>query len=209
MKGPASGGKAEAVAIVLLAAGLSRRFRSAKQLHPWQGRPLVRHMAATALASRADRVVVVTGAYRAEVEAALAGAAVELAHNPDFAQGQSTSVRRGLEAAPGSAAAILFLPVDMPFLETATLDLLIEAWHHRRPAAVAPLYAGQRGAPVLFDRRLFPELAELQGDQGGRAVLARHPGELREVEIGDERQGRDLDTPEDLARTSAPTDPPG
>lgn len=197
MKGPVSG-EAEDVAIVLLTAGLSRRFGAAKQLHPWQGRPLVRHMVEKALASRAGRVVVVTGAYRAEVEAALVGAEVALAHNPDFALGQSTSVRRGLEAAPESAA-ILFLPVDMPYLQSATLDLLIEAWQQHRPAAVAPLYGGQRGAPVLFDRRLFPELAQLEGDRGGRGVLTRHPpGEILDLEIEDDRQGRDLDTQEDL-----------
>lgn len=192
------------VAIVLLAAGLSRRFGAPKQLHPWEGRPLVRHMAEKALASRAGRVIAVTGAGREEVEAALAGLPLERVHNPDFAAGQSSSVRRGLaaaEAAAGAAAAaILFLPVDMPFLAVATLDRLIAAWAGAAapPAAVVPLYGGERGAPVLFDRRLFGELAALEGDRGGRGLLARHPHEILEIPVADPREGRDLDAPEDL-----------
>lgn len=198
------------VAVVLLAAGVSRRFGSPKQLHPWAGRPLVRHMAETALASRAARLVVVTGAYRAEVEAALAGLPLELVHNADFAAGQSSSVRRGLAAAQsGSGAeAILFLPVDMPLLESATLDRLIEAFvaagdnegngGNGGPAAVVPTYGGRRGAPVLFARRLFGELDGLTGDQGGRALLPRHPREILEVAVAREIEGRDIDTPEDL-----------
>lgn len=204
MPGPAS---PAGVAAVLLAAGVSRRFGSPKQLHPWAGRPLVRHMAETALASRAARLVVVTGAYRGEVEAALAGLPLELVHNADFAAGQSSSVRRGLAAARSGAGAeaILFLPVDMPFLESATLDRLIEAFVAASgtggtggPAAVVPTYGGRRGAPVIFARRLFGELDGLAGDQGGRALLPRHPREILEVAVAREIEGRDIDTPEDL-----------
>jgi molybdenum cofactor cytidylyltransferase len=182
------------VALVLLAAGMSRRFGSPKQLFLFDGRPLVRLMAEKALASRAAPVYVVLGAFREETLAALAGLPLHPVFNPDFAAGQSTSVRRGLEAASG-AEAILFLPVDMPFLTVETLDRLIAAWEKERPAAVVPTYDGQRGAPVLWDRRLFPNLAALEGDQGGRVLLSRLDPLLVEV---DPHQGRDLDRPEDL-----------
>ena len=192
------------VALVLLAAGLSQRFGSAKQLHPIDGRPLGRLQAEKALASRADRVIVVEGAYREEVRAALAGLALEEVFNPDFASGQSSSVRRGLAAArQHGAAAVLFLPVDLPFLAVASLDRLILAWQEAaadaRPAAVVPTYGGERGAPVLFDQRLFDPLAALDGDQGGRVLLPRYPREIREVVIADPLEGRDLDVREDLS----------
>jgi len=184
------------VAVVLLAAGLSRRFGSPKQLFEVEGKPMVRHMAEMALKSRAGRVIVVTGAARGEVEAALAGLPVELAFNADFASGQSSTVRCGLAAALEDIRhpdAILFLPVDMPFLRAATLDRLIEAWQQERPAAVVPTYAGKRGAPVLWDRRAFAGLAALAGDQGGRALLPRYAGEIREIAIDDAQEGRDFD----------------
>jgi molybdenum cofactor cytidylyltransferase len=182
------------VALVLLAAGMSRRFGSPKQLFLFDGRPLVRLMAEKALASRASPVYVVLGACGDEVEAALAGLPIEAVFNPDFEAGQSTSVRCGLVAASG-AEAILFLPVDMPFIQVETLDRLIAAWEKDRPAAVVPVYDGQRGAPVLWDRRLFPDLATLEGDQGGRILLSRLDPLLVEV---DPHEGRDLDRPEDL-----------
>ena len=187
-----------AVAVVLLAAGASRRFGGIKQLHPVEGKPMVRHLAELALGSMAARVLVVLGAHKDAVAAALAGLALELIDNPDYESGQSTSVRRGLRAAQQSGAeAVLFLPADMPFLQTDTLNRLIATWQERRAAVVVPVYTGQRGAPVLFDRRLFAELARLEGDQGGRALFPAHAHEIVEIEV-DADQGRDLDSPADL-----------
>jgi molybdenum cofactor cytidylyltransferase len=96
------------IAAVVLAAGEARRFRAGeaapvKQLLPWQGRPLVAHVASQALACRdIDRVIVTTGSHAAEVEAALAGLAVQVAHVSDWQAGQSASVRGGLAAAAGA-----------------------------------------------------------------------------------------------------------
>lgn len=191
-----------AVAIVLLAAGASRRFGGIKQLHPVAGKSMVRHLAELALASMAARVLVVLGAHKDAVAAALEGLALELVDNPDYESGQSTSVRRGLLAAQQSGVeAVLFLPADMPFLQTDTLNRLIATWQTTQAAAVVPVYAGQRGAPVLFDRRLFPELARLTGDQGGRALLPAHAHEIVEIEV-EADQGRDLDSPADLETRS-------
>lgn len=192
---------AAGIAVVLLAAGQSRRFGGNKQLFRLDGKSLVRRMAETALACRAEKVIVVLGAAAAEVAAELVGLPLELAENPEFAAGQSGSVRRGLAAAQ-PAEAILFLPVDMPFLRPETLDRLIAAWQGApeaaKPAAIVPLYGGQPGAPVLVGRRLFPEVALLEGDQGARVLLRRPAAEIVELPVADAGEGRDLDRPEDL-----------
>lgn len=195
-----------AVVVVLLAAGASRRFGGIKQLHPVEGKSMVRHLAELALQCHAERVVVVLGAHRELVAAALEGLPLELVDNPDYQAGQSTSVRRGLLAAQKSGAeAALFLPADMPFLQTGTLNRLIATWQKTHAAAVVPLYGGQRGAPVLFDHRVFGELAGLQGDQGGRAILPRHSDEIAFVEV-EAAQGRDLDTRADASKTPPKAD---
>ena len=62
------------------------------------GEPMVRRVAAAALASKAAPVVVVTGHEAERVQEALAGLDVAVAHNPDFAEGMSTSLERGLQA---------------------------------------------------------------------------------------------------------------
>lgn len=199
-------GAAEQVTVVLLAAGESRRFGGSKQLHPLAGMTLVRRMAEKALACRAGRKIAVLGARRGELAAELAGLAIELVDNENFAAGQSTSVRAGLAAA-GGAAAILFLPVDMPFLRVATLDRIIAAWEEAevKPAAVVPLYGGQRGAPVLVDRRLFPEIAGLEGDQGARVLLGRYAAELIELPVADAGESHDIDSKDDLPAHFAET----
>lgn len=174
---------AGAVAAVVLAAGRSSRFAAGggppKQLFVLDGEPLVRRTTRLALSASVHGVVVVTGHRGDAVARAVVDLDVTVVHNPDFAQGQSTSVRSGLAALGAHVDAALFLPIDQPRLETSLLDRLVDAWRSGRDASgrgpiAVPEAAGRRGAPVLFDRRFFPELAQLTGDVGGRAVLRRH-----------------------------------
>ncbi|WP_052343808.1 nucleotidyltransferase family protein [Kallotenue papyrolyticum] len=180
---------------VLLAAGHSTRMGQPKQLLPWHGVPLVRHMAHVALATQLRELVVVTGAAAEQVRAALADLPVQVVHNPDFDQGQSTSLRAGIQALPPGVDAAMVLLVDQPLLQPATIDALITAW---RPPwqIVAPRYAGQRGHPVLFARALFEHLCAIQGDRGARNLLERYAGQSLLVDVSDAGVVLDMDTPE-------------
>lgn len=187
---------------IVLAAGLSRRFGAEpgelKQLAPFLGRPLVRRIAEEALASRLDRVVVVTGHGAAEVEGALEDLDVDVVFNPRFGEGKSTSVKAGLDAVAARSDAVLFLPCDQPFLTAAVIDRILWAYERTGGPILAPVFDGRRGAPVLFDRRFFSELLELQGDDGGRRVLGRHRQKVLTVKLDDELPLLDADTPEEL-----------
>ncbi len=180
---------------VILAAGRSTRFGGAapKQLHAIDGEPLVRRTARTALASRLRQILVVTGHRAAEIEAVLAGLAVEIAENRDFASGQSTSVRRGLDAVAPDADAALFIPCDLPDLDAATLDRILDTYAATGGPIVVPAYRGHRFAPVLFDRALFGDLAAITGDRGGRQLFATHPDAIVELELASSTPVRDLD----------------
>ncbi|MBX3049041.1 MAG: nucleotidyltransferase family protein [Anaerolineales bacterium] len=186
------------VAGILLAAGESKRLGQPKQLLDWKGKPFVRQVAETALASLLDSVIVVTGAAAAEVSAALDGLPVTLVHNPRFAEGQSTSVQAGLAALPPQARAALFLVSDQPQLPVALIDTL-RAQHAASSAPiVATLVDDQRSNPVLFDRVTFPHFAELQGDVGGRALFSRF--QVTWVPWLDASLSIDVDTLEDYER---------
>src|SRR5689334_2527231 len=152
--------KGQRIAAVLLAAGRSTRMGGPnKLLAEIGGRPLVRIAAEQALASRADPVIVVTGHQRERVEAALAGLPVRLVHNPDYAQGLGSSVRTGIAAVPTEADGAVVCLGDMPQVDAKLINALVEAFDPAKGAlAVVPTIDGNRGNPVLWSRRFFPDL---------------------------------------------------
>lgn len=185
---------------VMLAAGAARRMGRPKQLLVIDGRPLVRRAAEQALAAPIAELIVVTGAAASAVEDALAGLAVRCVFNPEYALGQSTSLRVGVMAAPLPYDALLLLLGDQPFVDPSVVVRLIAAWRAGAGAIVAPGYAGQRGTPVLFDRTVVPELLSVRGDQGARAVIATDPARVAVVPIDDPRAAVDIDTRDDYLR---------
>ena len=165
------------IAAIILAAGRSTRMGGPnKLLAEIGGRPLVRIAVEEALASRAHPVIVVTGHQRDKVEAALDGLKVERVHNPDFAQGLSTSVKAGLAAVPDDVDGAIICLGDMPQVDAALIDRLAAAFDPERGALiVVPTVDGKRGNPVVWSRRFFHELATLEGDVGARHLIARYP----------------------------------
>ena len=187
---------------VLLAAGASLRFGSElpKQLRIFAGEALVRRTAQTLLRSRLSEVLVVTG-FRSElVRDALSGLDVRIVHNPNYREGQSTSVRVGLAAVSTGSAGACFCPCDQPFLDSETIDRLYRCHEASDRGIAVPCFEGRRGAPVFFRRSMFPALAEIRGDEGGRQALRGNADEVLEVELESERPLLDADAPEDLDR---------
>ena len=197
--------KGRRVAAVILAAGRSTRMGGPnKLLAEIGGRPLVRIAAEEALASRARPVIVVTGHQRDKVEAALAGLEVQLAHNPDFADGLSTSVKTGLSAVPADIDGAIVCLGDMPQVRAPLIEKLVAAFDPERGAlVVVPTIDGKRGNPVVWSRRFFPELMTLDGDIGARNVIGRYPEAVIEVPLTDTAALIDVDTPEALNRVKA------
>ena len=191
---------ANRVAALILAAGASSRMGSPKQLLDWEGRPLVRAAAEVALAARLDPLLVVVGGAQAAVADALAGLPLRIIANPDYAAGQSTSLRAGIAALGQDADAVVVLLGDQPFITAAIVERLVAEWQASGAAIVAPTYAGQRGNPVLFAHAVFPELLAVEGDQGARSVLAADRARVRLVAFDNPRPLADIDTPEDYAR---------
>ena len=193
------------VAAIVLAAGRSTRMGGPnKLLETISGKPLVRIAAEEALASRAGPVVVVTGHERGKVEAALAGLDVRLVHNPDYADGLSTSVKAGLAALPPEAEAAIVCLGDMPQVTSALIDRLIAAFDPERNALVVlPTFSGKRGNPVLWSRRFFPELIALEGDVGARHLIGAYPEVVTEVPVENAAAMVDIDTPDALRAAKA------
>jgi molybdenum cofactor cytidylyltransferase len=194
------------IGAVILAAGQSSRFRAGGGRDPTKlvakldGKPIVRRVVETALATRARPVAVVTGYAREVVESAIADFEVSFAFNPDFVSGLASSLCAGLSAMPPDVAGALVLLGDMPLIDPRLADALIETFLAREGALAAiPLILGRRGNPVLLGRGLFEAAMSLKGDEGARKLIgALNESEVVEVEASDAGVTFDVDTPEDL-----------
>jgi len=180
--------------IIILAAGASTRLGRPKQLLPWQGVTLLQHAVKTAL-TVTTQPVVVTGANGEHLAAALDPGQVKLVFNPNWQQGIASSIRCGLQALLNRTPEpdqVIFMVCDQPFVTAGLLlDLINEQQKSRKPI-VASAYADTLGIPALFDKSLFPQLLDLQGDTGARRIIQRNSADVASVAF--EQGVYDIDT---------------
>jgi molybdenum cofactor cytidylyltransferase len=190
-----------AVAAILLAAGRGTRFGTEpKLLARIGGKALVRHVAEAAVQSTANPVIVVTGHRADVVETELKGLPVQVVHNPQYADGLSTSLKAGFSALPPEAQAAIVLLGDMPFVRSELIDALIANWQGRgEPAALVPVLNGQRGNPVVLSRALQTAIKGLSGDVGAGSLL-RGRSDVLEWPTEDTAIIHDIDTREEFAK---------
>lgn len=191
------------VAALVLAAGLSSRMGTNKLLADLHGISLIRR---TVESLAADQIIVVTGHDAEKIKAELQGLPVQFIHNPDYAQGLSTSLKCGLAALGPDIDAALICLGDMPLVSKETIRRLIASFSpsdHR--SICVPVHNGKRGNPVLWGARHFEAMQSLTGDKGARSLMDECADELVEIELP-EAVLLDADTPEALARLrSIPT----
>lgn len=191
------------VAAIVLAAGQGTRFAAQaagghKLLAAFEGAPLVRHVVAAAIASRARPVIVVTGHQREAVREALSDLAFSETFNARYASGMASSLQAGLGALPTKTDAAIVLLADMPRVSPLLIDRLLDAFvDNPRVDALIPVHAGRRGNPVLLARRFFATISTLTGDEGARKIL-NASSRVVEIDLDDDAIAFDVDTPDKL-----------
>ena len=129
---------ARPVAAIILAAGKGTRMKSDlhKVLHPIAGRPMLEHLLASVGALGAERIVVVVGNQREQIEAALADRGLRFAvQEPQL--GTAHAVQQAQEALQGFDGDVLILSGDVPFVRPETMRMMLDALHaDSAPAAV-------------------------------------------------------------------------
>lgn len=184
------------IQVILLAAGLSRRFGGNKLLAPWGEKPLYLHTlhALQGLVQQDPRcrLTVVTCYSPIAQQAQALGAHVCWNHHSQ--EGISSSLRLGLEACP-QAEYYLCSVADQPGLTTSVLQQFLVDFFSSGRSLGCFAHQGVPGNPVIFHRRYREELLALRGDRGGRAVLAQHPESLF---LWPGPLLSDVDTPADL-----------
>jgi len=171
------------VSAIILAAGLSRRMGAQnKLLLPVNGVPMIRHMVEI-YASISTRIIVVTGHEAGKIETALFGTNVMFAFNPDFTDGQASSVACGLRAS-GSEGPVLMGLGDQPRLELDDLHTLLEAHMEADPARISiPVAHGKRGNPIVIPAHLRGALLADSRSPGCKTFTRAHPQHVQFHEL--------------------------
>lgn len=184
---------------IILAAGASTRMGSPKQLLELDGQPLLERTVVAALSAPVWPVVVVLGAHAVQIRPLLARHPVLTVENAAWAEGMASSLREGigvLQQFSRRLDAAVVLLCDQPRLSSATIERLQEAQSRGQTSIAAARYAGRLGAPALFLRRHFAELASLTGEAGARELLKADPRRVTAVDLPE--LATDLDTPGDV-----------
>lgn len=189
------------VAAVVLAAGQSRRMGRSKPLLPWSdGQTVIEAIVRRLLIFRLAEIVVVTGYQGDAVRRALEHLPVTFVENENYATGEMiSSVQVGINALPETTAGALVVLGDQPMLDSRVVGDVLTAYGEGHGTIIAPVYRGERGHPVLFDRRFWPELLALERG-APRDVIRRYPDDLALVEASNDSILTDIDTPEQYHR---------
>ncbi|HEY2018926.1 MAG TPA: nucleotidyltransferase family protein [Bryobacteraceae bacterium] len=183
------------VAGLILAAGESRRMGFPKALLEYRGETFLDKLCGL-FAARCSPVIVVLGAGAEEIRAR-AGRPATFVVNPEYRNGQTSSMQCGLRALPPAASGVLFTLVDHPAVAPATIDALLAAGDDGSGALLRlPRYQGRRGHPVWFSSRLIPEFLALPADGAARDVVHSHVAETLYLDVDDSGIVADIDDPE-------------
>ncbi len=189
------------VSAILLAAGKAERMGKPKLFLPLGGKPVLQWVLESVLATRVREVICVVrdlAAVRANVS--VADDRLVWLVNDRADSGQSSSVITGLWGVDGTSEGALFVVGDQPLLSSALLEAVIQRFESVSAPIVAPSFQGEIRNPVIFRRDLFPELLQLDGDRGGKAVIEKHREEVELIYWNDEVPFLDIDDQNDYER---------
>lgn len=191
--------RSDTVAGVVLAAGGSSRMGRNKLLLTLGEETVLRRSARRVVASGLDPVLVVLGHDAERARAELEGLPCRPIFNPEWGRGINASLRAGIAAVPRAARAAVVVLADMPFVTSEMIAALVERYRQLEPPLVVSEYGGVLAPPTLFDRGLFAELDEAEGQGCGGRVVRRHGDEAISVSWPAAALG-DLDRPDDYER---------
>ncbi|WP_349944058.1 nucleotidyltransferase family protein [Lacrimispora sp. BS-2] len=182
------------LALILLAAGDSRRFNGNKLLHEFKGKPMYRYILEEVEAlpdGIFDRKMVVTQ-YQ-EIMDTMENYGYEVVVNRESSLGISHSIHLALKELENEETDYCFAVCDQPYLKAATIRDLVESWRDSKKGIGCLCNMGALGNPAIFSRNYLKELLELEGDVGGKRVIRRHIEDLYLHEVVDGLELVDID----------------
>jgi molybdenum cofactor cytidylyltransferase len=186
---------------LILAAGESSRMGRDKALLTYRGRTFLETIMQMLRTAGLERTVVVLGYHADEIQRAVDLRGIQVVINPNYPQGQTSSLQTGLRALEKEEPeAVILCLVDHPAVSAEVVKQLLANFHQSGAPVVIPTFEGQRGHPVLISRQLFPELLSLAPGAGANTVIREYRDATQFVEVEDRGILLDVDDPETYER---------
>jgi molybdenum cofactor cytidylyltransferase len=187
-------------AIIILAAGSSSRMGQPKQNLIYGGKTLLNRMITCAkLAS--NSVILVLGAHSDQIEATISDSQIDIIYNNYWSLGMSSSIKMALSHTQlkyPDVESVLFVVCDQPFVSTEILKQLINTAKNSDKAIIACSYNNTIGVPALFEKKYFPAILSLKGQEGAKIIVEQHMDDVFSVSFS--LGSIDIDTEEDFKR---------
>ena len=190
---------------IILAAGISKRFGTPKQLVKIKGSYMIEYVIRASLSSKLHKVLLVLGHHQNKILKAITeniksfqNSQLELINNHQYRQGMSSSVLAGLASVKNSFGSVMFLLGDQPMVDSMLIDLMLKRFYKSDKNICAPVYKGKRGNPTIFSRKYFNLLQRVKGDSGGRDIIIANPDDILKVNTDSPACVYDIDTMDDL-----------
>jgi molybdenum cofactor cytidylyltransferase len=190
------------LAVAILAAGESRRMGQPKALLKYRGKTFAEHLVSATRHPRVNITRIVLGAQAQEISRLLPFDSSWILTNPDWQQGQLSSIKSAIRSLPQDGTEGLILcPVDHPLISSFLVSQLIHEFDSTRKQIVLPTHKRKRGHPVIFRASLYDELLAASPGVGARQVVWAHAADVAELETDEEGVILNLNDPETLKRT--------
>ncbi|OBH08765.1 MULTISPECIES: NTP transferase domain-containing protein [unclassified Mycobacterium] len=182
---------------VVLAAGVSRRLGTPKQLLPYRDTTLLGATLAVARGAGFDQLIVTLGGAARAVREAVPLGGIDVVTVADAGTGCAASLRAALDRVDARAEGIVLMLGDQPGVRPATLQRMAAEGAGADIAVCR--YDDGIGHPFWLGRNLFDDLRDLHGDKAVWKLVESGRHEVRELAV-DGRIPLDVDTWDDYRR---------
>lgn len=183
---------------IILAAGEADRMGTLKQLLPWKDKTILETVIDNVLESKHidDEIRVVLGAEAERVKEKIKyyeDDRLRIKENPDYKEGMSTSLKKGIEDLPKDTKNLVIFLGDQPLITPAIFDMLIDEFEENSSDIILPSYNDKPGHPVIISTKFLPEIKKLDGAMGLNPFLEEYEELVERHPINDKKVIIDLD----------------
>ncbi|MGB0864101.1 MAG: nucleotidyltransferase family protein [Saprospiraceae bacterium] len=184
------------IAILIIAAGASRRLGQPKQLVPFRDTFLLNHIIQECQNSKVGTIYIILGANAERIEPRLPKD-LSIFYHKNWKQGMGTSIAFGMQHIDKKDYEGVIIAVsDQPFFSSFLLKKITQKYIETNSKIIISEYEEGMGTPSFFEKTLFSELLQLKGDIGAKPIIKKYRTEIQGISFP--KGNIDIDTPEDL-----------